>query len=596
MWNYLIFSGLFAIVSLLLTQNLKRPISIVDRGKTRYDYVIVGAGTAGCVMASRLSANSNTTVLLVEAGGYFGWLSTIPIAAPILQKSYMDWAYKTESQSFSSKGLLDNRQNIPRGKGLGGSGQLNYLVHSFGRPEDYSHWPEGWSHVELQPYFHRVTKLVRARAALVKEDLARAMREAANSLWGSGASFAEAQTTLYKGARWSTYHSHLRAAWDRANLHILVDTTVTRVSDLLSLRAIACPPHLRKTTVEYTTLTPFASLELKILLDKENKIVGVEVQYEDGLSEEIEATEEVILCAGAIGTPHLLMISGIGPRDQLDKFKIPVQLDVPAVGKNYIDHFNMPVYVQLKSPVSITLKKLQSISTIVQYFLFGTGLLASNGIMGIARVNDSAVLLAGIASTDEKLLKIISNYRTKTFRSLFPSYADPMRHGFIFMSNCLQPKSRGNITLGSNSIFDRPIIEPAFLERYEDVACTINAIRLGLSIIRTPLFRKFGAEVHVPDIEECQDLVQDYRDDAFAECVIRVAGLTSHHPTGTCKMGNSDEDGVVDEFLRVHGIQGLRIVDASVLPIPVSGMPNSVIIVLAERLAGIILQSSKFKR
>ncbi|XP_001604519.1 neither inactivation nor afterpotential protein G [Nasonia vitripennis] len=560
MWNYLLFSALVTLVSLLFRHNLSSPISVLDHPETQYDYIIVGAGTAGCVMASRLSEDPNVTVLLVEAGGYFNWLSSIPLAAPALQKTHVDWGYKTESQAFSSRGLWDHQQRIPRGKGLGGSGQLNYLVHSFGRPEDYSNWPRGWSYADLQPYFKKVASTMHVQQIVSDEQgLVQAMDMARETMNETDTVFIKAQSTLFEGSRWSTYQSHLQMAWNRRNLHIVMNTVVSR-----------------------------------ILLDSKNVIDGVEIQYEDGMRETIEAKREVIVCAGAIATPQLLMVSGIGPEDELKKHKIPLQVDVPAVGKNYADHFNMPVYVNLESPVSITLKKMQSVSTIVDYFLHGTGLLASNGIMGMARLDDSAVILAGVGSADEKLLKDLSNYRTETFRSLFPSYSDITREGFLFMSNCQQPKSRGNVTLRSASVFDRPMIEPAFLQRDEDIACTIKAIRLGLTILETPLFREFGAEAHVPDLEECKDLVQDYRDDAFAECAIRVSALTSHHPCGTCRMGdsNADNDTVVDEFLRVYGIEGLRIVDASVLPGPISGTPNSVIIALAEKAADIVLNRS----
>ncbi|XP_058801694.1 neither inactivation nor afterpotential protein G-like [Phymastichus coffea] len=561
MWNFLMLSVIVTIVSLLFRHHLTSPISIVDHPETSYDYIIVGAGTAGCVMASRLSENSNVSVLLVEAGGYFNWLSSIPLVAPGLQKSQFDWSFKTETQKYSSKGLWDYQQIIPRGKGLGGSGQLNYLVHSFGRPEDYDHWPRGWSYSDLRPYFIRVAETMRVREADESIELVRALSIAERAMNETDVKFSKAQTTLFEGSRWSTFHSHLQRAWNRRNLHILVNTLVT-----------------------------------KVLLNVTNRSDGIEIRYVDGIREKIEARREVVLCAGAIGTPHLLLLSGIGPANDLRKLKVDVRMDMPAVGKNYFDHLNMPVSVNVDAPVSVTLAKLQTFATLADYFVFKTGYLATNGIMGMARLDNSGVILAGVAA-NEKLLKDLANYRTETFRSLYPTYNDTVREGFLLMSSCLQPHSRGYVALRSQEPTDRPIIEPAFLERHQDVACTTKAIRLGLSILETPLFREFGAEVHVPDLEECQHLPQDYYNDAFAECAIRTSALTAHHPCGTCRMGeNRDNETVVDEFLRVYGIEGLRIVDASVFSVPISGNPNSVIIALAEKAADIISQSTGSRR
>ncbi|XP_033216411.1 neither inactivation nor afterpotential protein G-like [Belonocnema kinseyi] len=557
MWSYVPFSFAIIAISLFCHRTFNEPISIIENASESYDYIVVGAGTAGCVMASRLSENPNSSVLLVEAGGYFDWISSVPLAAPLMINSHMDWAYKTEPQWYSSKGFRDQRQNWPRGKGLGGSGQINFLVHSFGRPEDFSKWPGGWSYFDLQPYFKKVAAIMNVRKVTSDEELVKAVLGAGKSLKNEGENFWIASDTLSDGSRWSTYHAYLQRAWNRKNLHILPKTLV-----------------------------------MKVNLDLNSKIEGVVLKYENGTIARVIAKKEVVLSAGTISTPQLLMLSGIGPATELERHKIPVIKDISGVGQNLFDHLYTPIYVNLEAPVSFTVKKIQSMSTVLKYFLFGTGMLASNGVMAIGRVNNSGFLLFGSGSADEKLLKDIANYQTEVFRSLFPSYKNTSHEGFIFMTSCFQPKSRGNITLRSNNILDYPAIDPSYLEDDEDVKCSQEAIKLALKTLDTVEFLKLGAKVHVPNLTECQYFPQNYWDDNFSECVIRISAYGSHHPSGTCKMGTGN-DSVVDSQLRVKDILGLRIVDASVFPAPVSGNPNSVIIAMAERAADFISSNKK---
>ncbi|XP_070161494.1 neither inactivation nor afterpotential protein G [Polyergus mexicanus] len=548
MWGHILISIAILLTSLLYHYHFSEPASIIDYPETHYDYIVVGAGTSGCVIASRLSEMSNVTVLLVEAGGYFGWTSVIPLLAPMMQGTEVDWAYKTEPQVFSSRGFNGYKQNWPRGKGLGGSGQLNYLVHSFGRPEDYKRWPKGWSHVDLLSYFQKVSDIMNVVPMPEEEYLTKAFVLAEESLKLDNVSLRKAMYTAKRGTRWSTHHAYLQKAWNRKNLHILTNTLVTKI------------------------------------VFKNNKIDGIKVMYKNGSMGKIGVRKEVILCAGTVNTPQLLLISGVGPIGELEKHKISVVQDLAEVGRNLFDHLNVPVYVNLRERVSITLVKLQTVPEVFNYFTFGTGWLATNGVMGLGRANNSGLLLFGIASTEEKLLKAISNFETETYRSLFPSYNDSMHEGFIYLASCLQPKSRGSVTLRSSDIRDPPRIDPAYLQDSDDVTCTYRALNFALETLNTKLFREYGAKVHIPDFEECRHLRPDYRDFDYSECVMRIAGLTAYHPCGTCRIGT-----VVDEELRVKGVSGLRIMDASVVPSPISGTPNSVLIAMAERASDVIL-------
>ncbi|XP_029053099.1 neither inactivation nor afterpotential protein G isoform X1 [Osmia bicornis bicornis] len=553
MWNYVLFSSLVLIVSLLYHCYFNSPLSIIEHPNTHYDYIIVGAGTAGCVVALRLSEALNVTVLLVEAGGYFGWVSSVPILAPVMQGTEVDWSFSTEPQMFSSRGFWNHIQKVPQGKGLGGSGQMNHLVHSFGRSEDYKAWPKGWSHADLLPYFKKVSDIMNVMSSPEKEYLAEAFLVAEESLKLNNVTLQRGLYTTKRGSRWSTFDAHLQNAWNRINLHILTNTLVS-----------------------------------KILFKENLNVDGIKVIYKDGLMRKIFARKEVILCAGTINTPQLLLLSGIGPAEDLDKFQIPVVSNVSEVGKNLFDHFMLPVYVNLEAKVSITLVKLQTLPEVLNYFIFGRGWYATNGIMAIGRVNNSGLMLFGLGTTDERMLKPLSNYRTEPFRSLYPSYKNNSQEGFLFLTYCLQPKSRGTVTLRSTKIRIQPKIDPAYLEHYDDILCTHEAINFAIRVIETKQFREYGAKVHYPDLEECRHLPQDYRDIEYSECVMRVGALSSHHVGGTCKMG-VDDHSVVDENLRVRGVNGLRIIDASVIPSPISGNPNSVLIAMAERASDLII-------
>ncbi|XP_046737604.1 neither inactivation nor afterpotential protein G-like [Diprion similis] len=555
MWNIFIFPLVCLTLSILYSYYSGEPTNIVENPANNYDYIIVGAGTAGCVIASKLSKSGNASVLLIEAGGYFKWFSSVPLAAPLLQGTDANWAYQTEPQAFSSRGLRERKQFLPRGKGLGGSGHMNYLLHSFGIPEDYVNWPVGWSYADLLPYFKRVENTMAVSTVSVKGKLAQAFLDSGIEISRENTDLLLARHTLKNGARWSSYNAYLNQAWNRKNLHILMNTVVTKIIfDKLTARAI-------------------------------------QIQHRNGRMDQLKANREIIVCGGAINTPQLLLLSGIGPANELKKHGIPVVSHLEKVGENLFDHLNVPIYIGLKTPVSVTLNKLMSLSEIFKYYAFGSGLLASTAILGTGITGQSGIVLFGMGSADESLLKDIANFHTMTFRALFPSYNNSKQEGFIYLANCLQPKSRGRITLGSTHFSDPPIIDPRYLQNDYDIACTHKAINLALDTLKTRKFMELGVTPHIPDLDECNHLKPDYSNVEFTECLTRTVGLTSHHFGGTCRMGNKHDKGaVVDEYLRVIGVNGVRIVDASILPSPVSGMPNSVIIAMAERAADIIME------
>ncbi|KAF7399768.1 hypothetical protein HZH68_008360 [Vespula germanica] len=207
MWTYILISFVVLMSSLFYHYQFGKPIGIIENPNSYYDYIVVGAGTTGCVIASRLSDLSNTTVLLVEAGGYFNWMSVMPLMAPLMQGSSLDWAYKTETQKFSSLGLWSHQQSWPRGKGLGGSGQMNYLVHSFGRSEDYETWPKGWSYGDLIPHFKKVTETMSVTTFSSDDPLVAAFMEAEISIGSNDAIFQKGSYTAKRGNRWTSFYT-----------------------------------------------------------------------------------------------------------------------------------------------------------------------------------------------------------------------------------------------------------------------------------------------------------------------------------------------------------------------------------------------------
>ncbi|CAB0031110.1 unnamed protein product [Trichogramma brassicae] len=344
LWNYSMVSLSVLLVSLVFRRHLHSPASIVDRPPLKkYDYIVgkwsrgqslieldlnrsltVGAGTAGCVLASRLSEQANASVLLLEAGGLFGWLSNVPLAAPALQRSQVDWSYQSTPQLHSTRGMLSTRQRLPRGKGLGGTGQLNYLVHSFGRVQDYANWPKGWTHPELQPYLDRVVERMSLTDLAPEWRLADAALEAQQLL---NVTVQRAQSSVRFGKRWGSLQSHLQQAWNRQNLHIVMNARVTKVTGR--------DPAWDEPRRAFNSFDAYA----QILLDANNSIEGVRLRYEDdGTRDEIRADREVIVCAGAIASPQLLMLSGIGPSDQLLKHQVPSK---PCLDSFYFSLFHL---------------------------------------------------------------------------------------------------------------------------------------------------------------------------------------------------------------------------------------------------------------
>ncbi len=525
-----------------------------NQGDGPYDYVVVGAGSAGCVLANRLTADGETEVLLLEAGKPDEKREIgIPAACSELWKSSVDWEYYTEPQAE----LHDRELYWPRGKTLGGSSSINAMIYARGQPADYDHWAElgndGWAYDDVLPYFKQAEHNERGASEYhgtggprnvadlqSPNELSDAFVEAGQAVGlphnedfnaGDQSGVGLYQVTQKDGERHSAADAYLKPVLDRSNLTAVTGAQVTRVR--------------------------FDGREA----------VGVEY-VRDGTDEPetVDANEEVILSAGAINSPQLLMLSGIGPAAHLDEHDIPVVHDLPGVGRNLQDHLNAKVNYACEKP--ITLEKADSLWNLLKYLLFKRGPLTSN----LAEAGG----FTSVSGDDD---------RPDVQFHFGPSYSvnhgfdNPDGHGFWLSALCLRPESRGRITLQSADPSDDPLVDPQYLTEEADLKVLLDGLKLVRDILQSEPFDEYRGELVSPDVDMASDerLVEH----------IREAAETLYHPVGTCKMGD-DEKAVVDDRLAVHGVDRLRVVDASIMPTITSGNTDAPTTMIAEKAADYI--------
>jgi choline dehydrogenase len=520
-----------------------------------YDYIIVGAGSAGCVLANRLSADPSMRVLLLEAGGPDDQREIhIPAAFSKLFKTPYDWAYETEPELH----LNARRLYWPRGKTLGGSSAINAMVYIRGNRADYEAWRDlgnaGWGYADVLPYFKRAENQERGSLAFESayhgvggplnvadlryiSPLSRAFVAAgveiglprqADFNGASQEGVGVYQVTQKGGRRWSTADGYLKPARGRRNLTIQ------------SRAQVQC-----------------------VVMDQA-RAVGV-IYWRDSAPVQARAEREVILCGGAVNSPQLLMLSGIGPADHLRACGIPVVVDLPGVGQNLQDHAMIGVAYVCTQPIS--LMSAERLDHVLEYLLFHRGKLSSN----IAEAG-GFVQLDPAAPAPEIQLHVGPAF------FLDHGFTRPEGHGFSLGPTLLRPRSRGSITLRSRDPLAPPAIQPNYLADPYDLTVLVASINLARRIAHAHAFDAYrGAEYLGPDGES---------DDAIG-AYIRERLETLYHPVGTCKMGG-DAMAVVDSALRVRGVEGLRVVDASIMPTLIGGNTNAPTIMIAEKAADLI--------
>lgn len=563
--------------------------SIREKPQKLYDIIIVGAGTAGSVLARRLSDVDDIHILLIEAGGEETWTSDVPLLAPWLQLTSLNWNYRTVPQKRSMKGMIEQRAHLARGKVLGGSSVINYFLHSWGVKEDFERWPIGWKYVDLLPYFlrsedyhpasgndttHRGTG---GQSKVSEFDMnqslvAKALVESAEQMGIPRgdlnnrriAGIMPSQNYIYQGKRWSAFKSYLRSVKKRNNLDIVTGYLVTKI------------------------------------LFRGRIAIGIEIMsLNNGELSRVFARKEIILCAGVIGSPHLLLLSGVGPAEQLKKFKIPVVSDVPTVGQNLEDHLSVPLYFHMDLPLSINLAKVKSVFQVWNYFVYGTGVMSESGIEIIARTfrhgsnstkPEFLFILFNVGSINKDIFGQISNMREEIFLQSFPDVYNESKEGFVILATCLHPLSKGFVNLQSADPLVPPLIDPRYLSEEGDIECSIEAMKMATKLINTETFRKMGVRQHLPKFPHCLSYKPSLENREFLKCWLQTNAITGNHALGTNRMGE-DDLAVLDSNLRVRGIANLRVVDSSSIPGQLSGPPNAVIVAMAEKAADAIIRS-----
>ncbi|MEH6696569.1 MAG: choline dehydrogenase [Hyphomonas sp.] len=527
-----------------------------------YDYIIVGAGSGGCALANRLSADPAIKVCLIEAGKKDNALMVrMPagVGSLIKQANDHNWGFYTEAQ----KNMNGRKLYWPRGKGWGGSSSINGMVYIRGHAGDYDQWAQmglkGWSYADVLPYFKRSEAYeggdnafhggagpLRVSESPMSSPIYRAFIQAGEQAGYkltddfNGADqegFGRYQRTIHKGERWSASFGYLRPIEGvRPNLTVISTGLVTRV------------------------------------LIENGRATGVEVVEGKGaLTQQILADKEVVLCAGAVQSPQILMLSGIGNPEHLDRFGIKATVKSPGVGQNLQDHLDVTVIHEMTQPVSAysMQKGVKKLGVGLQYLYNQTGAGADNFLQAGAFLNSRE----GLSMPDIQLHLV---------NAIMMDHGnhDPKKDGFTVHACQLRPESRGTVCLASADPFAHPAIDPNYLATEEDRRVMREAVKMVREVCGQSALNALRGNEILPgaSVETDDDI------DSF----IRRTGETIYHPVGTVAMGTS-ESSPVDPELRVRGVDGLRVVDASVMPTLIGGNTNAPTIMIAEKAADMML-------
>lgn len=528
-----------------------------------FDYIIVGGGSAGCVLASRLSEDPAISVCLLEAGGKDTHpLIHIPFGLSLLSRvKSVNWGYETTPQA----GLNHRKLYWPRGKTLGGSSSINAMCYIRGQYSDYDDWAAagatGWSATEVLPWFKKAEHYFagedtfHGRGGPLQVNQLRHVDELSKTFIKAGVQYGLSKcedfnrdsrvgvglyhVTQHNGQRWSAAQAYLSDTQKRANLHIKTQIQVN---------------HLQFCGTTAKRVEVLCKGELKLL----------------------HARHEIILSAGAINSPQLLLLSGIGPEKELDLHNIKTRVNLPGVGKNLQDHLDAIVQYKTKSRhgYAVAASALPGyFNAAIQYLLKREGMLSSN----IAEAGGFAC--SSKAQPDKPDLQFhflparLNDHGRKT----------AFGYGFGLHVCNLYPRSRGEVTLQSPDPAIAPKIDPNYLSHNDDIEILVEGIKLARKILTMPAFDEFHATEWLPG--------PDITDEAGLIRFIRKKAETIYHPVGTCKMGEPDDETcVVDNQLRVIGLTNLRVVDASVIPTITGGNTHAPVVMIAERAAALILQ------
>ncbi|XP_046744792.1 glucose dehydrogenase [FAD, quinone]-like [Diprion similis] len=590
--------GYFAFFELLIL--LLRP-DIVDKDNRvrivpaeelagQYDFVIIGAGAAGAVLANRLTENTNWTVLLLEAGGDERLITAIPALSYSFVNTDMDWQFKTEPSTNYCRGMVNNQCQWTAGKGLGGTTGINTFLYIRGNRRDYDNWRDlgnsGWGYDDVLPYFKKAENMsipelrespyhgtsgpltveyLKYEHPMTEYFLNATLEMGYSQLDINGKTqigFHRPQTTIRNGLRCSTARAYLRPVTGRKNLHISTNSLVS-----------------------------------KILIGETSKTAyGVEFVREN-MRYTVRARKEVILSAGALLSPQLMMLSGIGPKENLEEVGVKVIHDSPGVGQNLQDHVGVgglaflldPPYNTPSTLTQITdflVKKEGQLYDIPDVDLLG--FVNSRCANSSIDFPDLQLYLGSTAlNTNSETVKRAFGLSDNFYATLYKNIIDKDAYGVV--PSLIHPKSRGYIKLRDNNSSHLPMINANYFEHPDDLETLVDGVSFAFNLSQTPTMKKLNPRLNPNLIPECAYLNFPSRD--YWRCYTRFFSWTFYHFTSTCKMGPADDKmAVVDSGLRVHGVNRLRIVDASVMPNVPSGNTNAPTIMIAEKAADLIKQ------
>ncbi|OXA60509.1 Glucose dehydrogenase [FAD, quinone] [Folsomia candida] len=565
-----------------------------------YDFIVVGGGSAGAVISARLSENPAVTVLLIEAGGNEPVTSTVPWFHAVLPGSDLDWKFRTVPQTDILLGYENQVSPIrlvsfwPRGKVIGGTSSINTMIYMRGNKLDFDAWAaqgnDGWAYEDVLPYFKKaehqtdpilaadtyhhgtngplIVQTPRHRSPVMGAFLKAGKYLGYDIVDPNGShvtGFSPFQMTINKGIRWSTARAYLKPASRRTNLHIFLYSHVHTV-----------------------------------LFDEQKRAIGVEYGA-NGLRHIVYCRKEVILSAGTIGSAKILLLSGIGPKEDLEEIGIFPNIANLQVGKNLQDHmgaFGLSWTIRKKKSAYSLLPLFNPI-TLKEYTLKHTGPFGETvGVEGNAFLHSRY----SNKSTDWPDLQLFFLSATPAidggggFQKYFGATTEMIetfyhpikfKEGYTIVPILLRPFSRGYMKLRSHHPYDMPIIQPNFLSDRRDFDVLLDGLKHAVEIGNSKPFKKFGISMHLGVLPKCPHLQPG--SDAYWVCFLRHNANTEHHVAGTCKMGPvHDKSAVVDPELKVHGVMGLRVADGSIMPTVVSANTNAAIIMIGEKAADLI--------
>ena len=524
-----------------------------------FDYVIVGGGSAGCVLANRLSADPGTTVALLEAGGDgTAALLRVPVAAAAtLRTGWFNWRF----ESVPQPGLNGRTVYQPRGKALGGSSAINAMVYTRGHRFDYDHWAAlgnpGWGYDDVLPYFLRAEHNERLHDRFHGQ--------------GGPLNVADLRTD-------NPWHARLLAAAREAGFPVNDDFNGAeqegigpyQVTQKDGERCSVAHAYLHPVLADRPQLQVFARTHARRVRLDGKRATGVDV-VQDGRTFTVNARREVVLCCGALQTPQLLLVSGIGDGAYLQKSGIRLRHHLPGVGRNLQDHLDF-TFGHHAPDTDLFGFTPPAWGPLWRAFRRYRGERRGRFTSNFAEVG-GFLRLSPEAPAPEVQLHLVLALVDDHARRLH------LRHGFSCHVCVLRPKSRGTVTVRSDDMHDPPVIDPRYLEHPDDIEQMVDGYHLARRLLAAPsLASRLGRDVFTAGVA----------DDAAIREVIHARADTLYHPAGTCRMG-SDDEAVVDPALRVRGLAGLRVVNASVMPTLVGGNTNATVVMVAEKAADLVL-------